>query len=72
LRIERPRAALARERSIYRPAVLPAWVRLLDAIGAPAPLGVEVLSDALRALPPDEAARRACRAMRALLGAARA
>jgi sugar phosphate isomerase/epimerase len=48
------------------------WVRLLDAIGARAPLGVEVLSDALHALPPDEAARRAGDAMRALLAAARA
>jgi sugar phosphate isomerase/epimerase len=47
------------------------WVRLLDAIGTPAPLGVEVLSDALHALPPDEAARRAGIAMRTLLAAAR-
>jgi sugar phosphate isomerase/epimerase len=47
------------------------WVRLLDAIGTPAPLGIEVLSDALHALPPDEAARRAGIAMRTLLAAAR-
>jgi sugar phosphate isomerase/epimerase len=48
------------------------WVRLLDAIGSRVPLGVEVLSDALHALPPDEAARRAGNALRALLVAARA
>jgi sugar phosphate isomerase/epimerase len=48
------------------------WVRLLDAIGARAPFGVEVLSDALHALPPKEAAERAGMAMRAVLTAARA
>lgn len=48
------------------------WLRLLDAIGARVPLGVEVLSDARHALPPEEAARRAGMAMRALLAAARA
>jgi len=53
-------------------ADLLSWVRLLDAIGAHVPLGVEVLSDALHALAPDEAARRAGNAMRALLAAARA
>jgi len=53
-------------------ADLVGWVRLLDAIGARAPLGVEVLSDALHALPPEEAARRAGAAMRAVLAAARA
>ncbi len=53
-------------------ADLPGWLRLLDAIGARVPLGVEVLSDALHALAPDEAARRAGKAMRALLVAARA
>ena len=53
-------------------ADLASWVRLLDAIGASAPLGVEVLSDALHALEPDEAARRAANALRALLAAARA
>lgn len=52
-------------------ADLVGWVRLLDAIGARVPLGVEVLSDALHALPPEEAARRAGKAMRALLAAAR-
>jgi len=53
-------------------ADLVSWVRLLDAIGARVPLGVEVLSDALHALAPDEAARRAGNAMRVLLAAARA
>ena len=53
-------------------ADLVGWVRLLDAIGAWAPLGVEVLSDALHALPPKEAAERAGMAMRAVLAAARA
>jgi sugar phosphate isomerase/epimerase len=48
------------------------WVRLLDAIGSRAPLGIEVLSDALHAIAPEEAARRAGNAMRALLAAARA
>jgi len=48
------------------------WVRLLDGIGSHAPLGVEVLSDALHALPPAEIARRAGDAMRALGAAARA
>jgi sugar phosphate isomerase/epimerase len=52
-------------------AELVSWIRLLDAIGARAPLGVEVLSDALHALAPDEAARRAGNAMRDLLAAAR-
>jgi sugar phosphate isomerase/epimerase len=52
-------------------ADLPSWVRLLAAIGARAPLGVEVLSDALHALAPDEAARRAGNAMRALVAAVR-
>jgi len=53
-------------------ADLVSWIGLLDAIGSRAPLGVEVLSDALHALPPGEAARRAGDAMRALLAAARA
>ena len=52
-------------------ADLTSWIRLLDASGARAPLGVEVLSDALHAFPPDEAARRAGNAMRALVAAAR-
>jgi sugar phosphate isomerase/epimerase len=46
-------------------------LRLLNAVGAAAPLGVEVLSDALHALPPDDVARRAGAAMRALRAAAR-
>ena len=52
-------------------ADLVGWIRLLDGIGARAPFGVEVLSDALHALPPLEIARRAGDAMRALLRAAR-
>jgi sugar phosphate isomerase/epimerase len=48
------------------------WIRSLDAIGSHAPLGVEVLSDALHALAPDEAARRAGDAMRALVTTTRA
>lgn len=51
---------------------LAAWVRALDRIGSSAPFGVEVLSDALNALPPLEIGRRAGRAMRALLVATRA
>ncbi len=46
-------------------------VRILDALAAPAPLGVEVFSDALAALPPVEAARRAGDAARAVLARAR-
>ena len=53
-------------------ADLVGWIRLLDAIGSAAPLGVEVLSDDLHAAPSDEIARRAGNAMRALLAAARA
>jgi sugar phosphate isomerase/epimerase len=45
-------------------------VRALTAIGAPAPLGVEVFSDALAALPAAEAARRAGDAARAVIAAA--
>jgi sugar phosphate isomerase/epimerase len=52
-------------------ADLVGWVRLLDAIGSHAPLGIEVLSDALHATTPGETARRAGAAMRALLAAAR-
>jgi sugar phosphate isomerase/epimerase len=48
------------------------WIRLLDAIGSRAPLGVEVLSDALHLMAPEEAARRAGNALRALLATARA
>ena len=47
------------------------WLRLLDAIGARAPLGIEVLSDPLHATPPQEAARQAGTALRAVLAAAR-
>jgi sugar phosphate isomerase/epimerase len=47
-------------------------LRALAAIGAPAPLGVEVFSDALAALPPAEAARRAGDAVRALCARAAA
>ena len=46
---------------------LPAIVRALRAAGSPAPLGVEVFSDALAALPAEEAARRAGAAARAVL-----
>jgi len=53
-------------------ADLVGWLRSLDAIGARAPLGVEVLSDALHGLAPDEAARRSGDAMRALVATARA
>jgi sugar phosphate isomerase/epimerase len=53
-------------------ADLVGWVRLLDAVAARVPLGVEVLSDGLHALAPEEAARRAGNAMRTLLAAARA
>ena len=52
-------------------ADLVSWIAMLDAIGARAPLGVEVLSDALHTLAPGEAARQAGNAMRALLTAAR-
>ncbi len=46
-------------------------VRILDTLATPAPLGVEVFSDALAALPPVEAARRAGDAARAVLARAR-
>jgi sugar phosphate isomerase/epimerase len=49
---------------------LPGILRALAAIGAPAPLGVEVFSDALAALPAAEAARRAGDAARAVLARA--
>jgi sugar phosphate isomerase/epimerase len=52
-------------------ADLVGWVRRLDDIGARAPLGVEVLSDALHALPPVEIARRVGDAVRRLLAVAR-
>ena len=43
-------------------------VRALDAVGCRTPLGVEVFSDALAQLPPDDAARRAADAARRVLG----
>jgi sugar phosphate isomerase/epimerase len=46
-------------------------VRRLDALGCRAPIGVEVFSEALRALPPEEAAQRAGRATREVLAEAR-
>jgi sugar phosphate isomerase/epimerase len=46
-------------------------LQILDARGCRAPIGVEVFSDALRALPPNEAARRAGDAARAVLANAR-
>ena len=48
------------------------WLRWLDAIGARAPIGVEVFSSALDALPPVEVGRRCGDAARAVLAAARA
>jgi sugar phosphate isomerase/epimerase len=48
------------------------WLRILDAIGSTAPLGVEVFSKALAALPPVEVGRRCGAAVRELLAAARA
>ncbi len=46
-------------------------LRLLDEVGSPAPVGIEVFSDALAGLPPREAARRAGDAARAVLLQAR-
>ena len=51
-------------------ADLVGWLRLLAAIGCNAPLGVEVLSDALHAAAPDAIAQQAAAAMRALIAAA--
>jgi sugar phosphate isomerase/epimerase len=48
------------------------WLRWLDAIGSRAPIGVEVFSNALDALPPIEVGRRCGAAARAVLAAARA
>ena len=45
--------------------------RILDEQGAPAPIGVEIFSDALAALPAKEVARRAGDAARAVLARAR-
>jgi sugar phosphate isomerase/epimerase len=47
------------------------WLRILDAIGSRAPLGVEVFSAALDALPPVEVGRRCGDAVRRVLSAAR-
>jgi sugar phosphate isomerase/epimerase len=47
------------------------WMRWLDAIGSTAPIGVEVFSSALDALPPVEVGRRCGAAARAVLAAAR-
>jgi sugar phosphate isomerase/epimerase len=47
------------------------WLRILDAIGSRAPIGVEVFSRALDALPPVEVGRRCGAAARAVLAAAR-
>jgi len=47
-------------------------VQILDQIGSRAPLGVEVFSDALAALPPVEASRRCAAATRRVVAAARA
>ena len=47
------------------------WLRWLDAIGSTAPIGVEVFSSALDALPPVEVGRRCGAAARAVLAAAR-
>jgi len=46
-------------------------VRALDEIGCDAPIGVEIFSDALAALPADEVARRCAAAVRSVLRAAR-
>jgi sugar phosphate isomerase/epimerase len=48
------------------------WLRILDQIGCTAPVGVEVFSKALDALPPVEVGRRCGAAARALLAAVRA
>jgi sugar phosphate isomerase/epimerase len=48
------------------------WLRWLGAIGCTAPIGVEVFSSALDALPPIEVGRRCGAAARAVLAAARA
>lgn len=50
---------------------LVAWIRALDVAGVRAPIGVEVFSDALQALPAAEAAQRAGDALRGVLARAR-
>jgi sugar phosphate isomerase/epimerase len=47
------------------------WLRILDETGSRAPIGVEVFSTALDALPPVEVGRRCGAAARAVLAAAR-
>ncbi len=47
------------------------WLRLLDELGSRAPIGVEVFSDALDALPPVEVGRRCGEAARRVLREAR-
>ena len=47
------------------------WIRMLDANGCRAPIGVEVFSDANDRLPPDEVARRCGDAARRVLESAR-
>ena len=47
------------------------WIRLLDAQGCSAPVGVEVFSAELDALPPEEAGRRCGEAARRVLATAR-
>jgi sugar phosphate isomerase/epimerase len=50
---------------------LPDFVRVLDAIGSRAPIGVEVYSSKLAAQPPNEVASRCAEATRAVLAQAR-
>jgi sugar phosphate isomerase/epimerase len=47
------------------------WIRLLDELGSTAPIGVEVFSSVLAALPADEVGRRSGKAARAVLCEAR-
>jgi sugar phosphate isomerase/epimerase len=47
------------------------WIRILDRIGSRAPIGVEVFSQALDALPPVEVGQRCGEAVRSVLAAAR-
>jgi sugar phosphate isomerase/epimerase len=51
---------------------LVAWLRILDAIGSTAPIGVEIFSDANDRLPPLEVGRRCGEAARRVLALARA
>jgi sugar phosphate isomerase/epimerase len=53
-------------------APLVSWMKLLDEIGCSAPVGLEVFSAELDALPPEEVGRRCGKAMRALLAQANA